>query len=643
MTIKYWNGSAFVDPSQVRYWDGSAFVAPQAIYEWVADEFIKRWPASITYRMNKVGESHAFASQVPVRGWESDATEPGPLFDGLLTGSGVTTVEVSLSVKSGSGYSGSVLVKLDGVTIITIDAYNLTSYTIKTGSWTGVATEGQQVTVETSTVHGVGVNAPSFVRVTSAVPHKVSWADGFNRANTTSSVGLGDNWWNFSSYGLSEYPSINGNQATGAGGASVSNSGNGAAWKEPVPAGVDNYFVEAYIPSLSSGSTGQEPTGLLVRANESSNHYNNTPGSEAVFFAMSTGNWRVYRARTAANSGSTNLQTGSMSNSAGGTLRVEVHGDLMIAKYKDQVITAADITGIGEGRQVGIHTNGSNAKHDDFASGQCDPVSFTDRQRIEITTPHTVTTGTTTVLGWTTSADEDALVSDNSLLIAKSNSSATVSCSIQLTSTQTSGTTTWTLIMLRNGTAAMTRTFATTAAGQYTIEDLRYNGPVAVGDRFHITALRSGGTSPGGTVTTGTTLRTSEMLPPLRQRMTKSGTASTLQNPVTGWTSSNADAPSWIDTNKLRVQGRGAAEIYWQVDIGQRSSAQGRTQQLWHNGTLIDEFIPDPSVNMVYQRGPFQVAVENDDLVYMATTGTSVSGGGVVNATTTFIEVGPRS
>ncbi|QBP33265.1 hypothetical protein SEA_BRUTONGASTER_48 [Gordonia phage BrutonGaster] len=369
MAIKVLHNGDYVDPSQVRIWDGSAFVAPQAIYEWVADEFIKRWPASITYRMNKVGESHAFASQVPVIGWESDPTEPGMILSGLLTGSGVTTVEVSFSVRSGSGYYGSVLVKLDGVTIITIDAYNLSSYQVKTASWTGIATEGQQVTVETSTSHGVGVNAPSFVKVTSAVPHKVVLADGFDRADTNQTTGLSNAWWHFNSYAGIEYPRIESRRLRGSGGVSAANTGNGAVMKSPMPEG--NYFVQALAQTLPVLTSSTEPCGLIIRANESSNHYNNSAGPEAIFCVLSQTRWRIYRQATGTNGGPSEvLATGNGSFTSGGVMRAEVVGDQLTFSYGGNVLGYVSIAGRGSGRQVGICTTGDTPRLDDFVAGQ---------------------------------------------------------------------------------------------------------------------------------------------------------------------------------------------------------------------------------------------------------------------------------
>ena len=196
--------------------------------------------------------------------------------------------------------------------------------------------------------------------------------DDFNRANTTSSTGLGDDWWHFSSYRNAEYPRISSNQARGSGSQSDSNLGNGAVRKEAATA--PNYWVQATATILPSARPANVPqVGLIVRANETADHTGQiNRGPEAIFCAMASDLWHVYRKPTGSNGDSppTVLAQGTGSYTAGGIMRVEVVGNLLTFKYAGATLASSvNIAGLGSGQQVGIMTNSDAGSLDDFAAG----------------------------------------------------------------------------------------------------------------------------------------------------------------------------------------------------------------------------------------------------------------------------------
>ncbi|UVK63834.1 hypothetical protein SEA_LILYPAD_30 [Gordonia phage LilyPad] len=197
-----------------------------------------------------------------------------------------------------------------------------------------------------------------------------------------------------------------------------------------------------------------------------------------------------------------------------------------------------------------------------------------------------------------------------------------------------------TVDLRKNGITIGSTTFS--SAGGQQVQQIVWTGEVAAGDLIYL-VLPVGGGSWGGVINPTTTWIAVHPLEIKRQRMIKSGTSTTIQNPLQGWVTNDNDAFAVIDTHKLRVLGAGPAEILWNVGIASATASTRRTQQLWHNSTLIDEFIPDQNVTTVYERGPFPINVVPNDLVYMVTAGSSFAGGGTVQATTTFIEVRPRS
>lgn len=201
----------------------------------------------------------------------------------------------------------------------------------------------------------------------------VSWSgifDDFNRANTSGAAGLGPDWWHFSAWsGGVEYPIINSNTARGTGTYGYGDQGKGATWKVPVPAEITNYYVEADIVGMESYGVGMCSTGVIIRANESTDAYGSASTNEAIFCAIAGDGWRIYRHYPRSTASITLIASGTGSYSAGSKIRVEVSGNTLTFKYGTATLASGvDITGYGSGRQVGIYTNGGNARLDNFTA-----------------------------------------------------------------------------------------------------------------------------------------------------------------------------------------------------------------------------------------------------------------------------------
>ncbi|QNJ55342.1 hypothetical protein SEA_LITTLEFELLA_31 [Gordonia phage LittleFella] len=196
--------------------------------------------------------------------------------------------------------------------------------------------------------------------------------DDFNRADTGQNAGLGSDWWNFCSWSQVEFPRINNNQARGSGGTGSSNVTNGSVRKEPVPAGVNDYFLEI-TPNTLPANTTYTMVGLILRANDTSDHYPSAnAGPEAVFIGLTSNFVNIYRAPTGISTGPTQVVAAynvSPTLTSGGVLRVELRGDFVAVYYSGRLICSGMIAGMGSGRKPGIYFNNDGIYVDNFKAG----------------------------------------------------------------------------------------------------------------------------------------------------------------------------------------------------------------------------------------------------------------------------------
>jgi len=52
MALKYWNGSSWVDISDVKYWNGSNWLSAKAVYYWNGSSWVQAWPVVIVWAVN---------------------------------------------------------------------------------------------------------------------------------------------------------------------------------------------------------------------------------------------------------------------------------------------------------------------------------------------------------------------------------------------------------------------------------------------------------------------------------------------------------------------------------------------------------------------------------------------------------------
>lgn len=194
------------------------------------------------------------------------------------------------------------------------------------------------------------------------------YTDDFNRTS-----GLGSNWWRFSSYTL-EYPTISSNRFRpgGASTANVNNRRNGAVWATPVPANT-SYYVSALISTLGGSSVAGAGVGVIVGANDASDHYN-TNGPTAVYCVIASSGWEIFAANTGGLSSTStilaSLASGTGTFAAGSTLRAEVTTSGLITLKYGATTLAANVNASGylSGTKVGLAGGVDAARLDNFAA-----------------------------------------------------------------------------------------------------------------------------------------------------------------------------------------------------------------------------------------------------------------------------------
>lgn len=195
------------------------------------------------------------------------------------------------------------------------------------------------------------------------------YTDDFNRTS-----GLGSNWWRFASWpGTGDYPIIYQNQWSPQGGNTEYKRRHGSVWKTPVPVSATNYYVQATMAVVPSLTTANQGMGVIVGANDTSDH-SNTDGPQAVFCTVITSGWYVFVANTGGlqntNTVIATLATGSGSFTSGGVIRAEVLADdnLTVRWNGMTLVSDVNINGYRSGKKVGLVGALSTSRIDDFTA-----------------------------------------------------------------------------------------------------------------------------------------------------------------------------------------------------------------------------------------------------------------------------------
>lgn len=258
-------------------------------------------------------------------------------------------------------------------------------------------------------------NGTEFVKHWPIIQYQV--LDDFNRADTGQDVGLGSDWWNFCSWSSYEFPRVNGNQARGSGATGASNASNGSVRKTPVPNEVNDYFLEI-TPTTLPANTSYTMVGLILRANDTSDHRSNSAGPEAVFVGISSNYVNIYRSPTGVNNAPTQTIAGygvSPTLSPGGVLRTELRGDFLAVYYAGRIICSGLIAGMGSGKKPGIYLNNDGIYADNFRAGVLTTPFIMPNQRMVKSGDSASTQNP--IQSWTPDATNPAIINNHKLIV----------------------------------------------------------------------------------------------------------------------------------------------------------------------------------------------------------------------------------